>query len=196
MVCRVVNNRAVMLMPYDESLKALRDVSTVFDRSMPTTRTTEGECRQTSGSHVAPCQPGLDGTANVSHGVRLDADPGTEVTISGSLLFGAEGGNEVVSVTFSGVEAEVTTGDSETNVVAIVASGSAGQGDVVVTADSGATATATNGWEYIAEGEIEDVSPAFGQVGTIVVLTGSNLLGGGDNITTATLAGVEATVSE
>jgi hypothetical protein len=121
---------------------------------------------------------------------------GTEVTISGSLLFGAEGGNEVVSVTFSGVEAEVTTGDSETNVVAIVASGSAGQGDVVVTADSGATATATNGWEYIAEGEIEDVSPAFGQVGTIVVLTGSNLLGGGDNITTATLAGVEATVSE
>jgi hypothetical protein len=77
-----------------------------------------------------------------------------------------------------------------------VASGSAGQGDVVVTADSGATATATNGWEYIAEGDIEDVSPAFGQVGTIVVLTGSNLLGGGDNISAATLNGVEATVSE
>ena len=82
MVCRVVNNRAVMLMPYDESLKALRDVSTVFDRSMPTTRTTEGECLQTSGSHVSPCQPGLAGTAHVSHGVRLDADPGTEVTIT------------------------------------------------------------------------------------------------------------------
>ena len=62
-VCRVVNNRAVMLMPYDESLKALRDVSTVFDRSMPTTRTTEGECLQTGGSRVSPCHPGVDSVA-------------------------------------------------------------------------------------------------------------------------------------
>jgi len=52
-------------------------------------------------------------------------------------------------------------------------------GDVVITANSGATAVSPSAWRYLKPGIIDTVDPAFGQVGTGVTLTGSNLLGGG-----------------
>ena len=51
-----------------------------------------------------------------------------------------------------------------------------------------------DGFTYLPEGVIYSVTPNFGQRGTRVVLEGENLLGGGDFVASATLAGVSATV--
>ena len=51
-----------------------------------------------------------------------------------------------------------------------------------------------DGFTYLPEGVIYSVTPNVGQRGTRVVLEGENLLGGGDFVASATLAGVSATV--
>lgn len=67
--------------------------------------------------------------------------------------------------------------------------GDTGQGDVVVTADSGAAAIQQNAWEYVVAGNISLVSPSSGQNGTIVNISGTNLLvNSATNIITYTFA--------
>jgi len=68
----------------------------------------------------------------------------------------------------------------------------AGAGDVVLVADSGAIVTSVNGFTYLEESTIDSVLPSSGQEGTIVVIIGQRLLGGGDSIVSASLAGVTA----
>ena len=51
-----------------------------------------------------------------------------------------------------------------------------------------------DGFTYLSEGMIYSVTPNIGQRGTRVVLEGENLLGGGDFVASATLAGVSASV--
>jgi hypothetical protein len=67
----------------------------------------------------------------------------------------------------------------------------AGVGDVVLVADSGAVVTLVEGWTYVEAGEITKVEPASGQIGTRVTIYGSNLLAGGDDIDSVKLAGTE-----
>ena len=67
--------------------------------------------------------------------------------------------------------------------------------DISVENSDGSVARLVNGFTYIAEGVINDVSPASGQQGTVVMVTGSGLLGGGDYIVTATLAGLDTMVT-
>ena len=74
-------------------------------------------------------------------------------------------------------------------------SGDAGVGDVIIEADSGATAVLKNGFTQLADGEIDSVTPDSGQGGTKVVVEGSRLLGGGAEVTYATLTGIEAEVT-
>jgi hypothetical protein len=113
---------------------------------------------------------------------------GTLVTITGSSLRGS--GGEVATVDLAGERATIVN-ESDTKVVVIAADGDAGTGDVVLTADSEATVTLADGFEYATKGEISEVSPSWGQVGTRVTIEGTALRGAGNEVTTVTLAGVE-----
>jgi hypothetical protein len=116
---------------------------------------------------------------------------GTLVNITGSGLLGH--GSAVVSVTLAGVAVQNLVVSNEDTFVTVSAAEklAAGPGDVVVTADTGATVTAVNGWTYLAQGVIASVTPASGQIGTRVTIRGSNLLGGGSSFLHVRLAGVE-----
>ena len=121
---------------------------------------------------------------------------GTAVVIAGTLLLSERDGTTVVSVTLNGIAADLVSGTSQTSVQVVARSslGGSGLGDVVVTADSGAVATAVNGWRYLAVGVISSVLPAVGQYGTRVTISGTLLLGGGISVQSATLNGVAASV--
>jgi len=67
--------------------------------------------------------------------------------------------------------------------------------DVAVENSDGSVARLVDGFTYISEGVINDVSPNTGQQGTVVIVTGDGLLGGGDYIASATLAGLNAMVT-
>ena len=66
--------------------------------------------------------------------------------------------------------------------------------NIVIQNSNGELARLVNGFTYIQEGEIIKVMPRSGQQGTIVIVTGHGLLGGGSFIENATLATLPATV--
>jgi hypothetical protein len=74
--------------------------------------------------------------------------------------------------------------------------GDAGTGDVVLTADTAATVTETDGWEYLEDGVVTSVSPANGQRSTTVIIAGERLRGGGASVDSVTLGGVEVATIE
>jgi len=123
----------------------------------------------------------VDGWSYVTPGVVSSVVPaigqiGTQVTINGAGLM--SGASSLVMVTL----ASETVGSivSNTNsMVVIIASASSGAktGDVVLIASTGAVVTSGNAWEYIQTGEIQSVSPAQGQIGTMVVISGERLRG-------------------
>ena len=116
---------------------------------------------------------------------------GTIVTITGTGLLG--GGASISSASLVGTAAQVTS-SSATQVVIVAASASAGLGDLILVADTGATVTRINGWTYLTEGLVTSISPTSGQLGTLVTIAGSNLLLGGSSIASVTLNAVSATV--
>lgn len=119
---------------------------------------------------------------------------GTLTTIDGDRLHG--GGNYVATVTLAGTEAEILgSGDRLIN-LRVNYAGSGSAGDVVVVSDSGAITTLVNGWTQHVDAEITTLTPSKGELGTIVVISGERLLGGGDHISKVVLAGAEATVLE
>jgi hypothetical protein len=136
-----------------------------------------------------------DGFEYLEKGVINAVEPnngvvGTRITVSGERLRG--GGDEVVSVELGGVEAEIT-GESDDSVTIVAKSGSAGAGDVVLTAESGATVILADGWNYV-DAVDDSLEPSSGQGGTVVQVFGSNLLGGGSSVERVVLAGHEATL--
>jgi len=66
--------------------------------------------------------------------------------------------------------------------------------DISVENSDGSIARLVDGFTYIAESVVNDVMPTSGQRGTVVTVTGDRLLGGGDYIVTATLAGLDTIV--
>ena len=116
---------------------------------------------------------------------------GTEVTISGTNLFG--GGISAKNVTFSGIPVEKVLSSTSTKIVVKLGRSlsSGNPGDVVITSDTGATVIRRNGWTYRPEGVITNISPRSGQFGTIVTLTGTELLGYGTKIIGGTVSGVD-----
>ena len=116
---------------------------------------------------------------------------GTEVSIAGSALQGS--GSNVATVTLAGEAASITS-ENDTLVVVAAAQGLAKTGDVVLTSDSGAVITKSNGFTYRTEGDITGVSPSSGQIGTIVTIAGSALQGYGGSIVTVTLGSATATI--
>ena len=118
---------------------------------------------------------------------------GTVVSIAGSNLLGVTGGSYIQQVLLAGVEAEIVNGSSATEIVVVARGsfgGAAGTGSIVVVADSGAQASLVGGWSYLKEGNMTSVSPAYGQIGTIVTIRGERLLGGGSSVASVTLAGI------
>ena len=58
------------------------------------------------------------------------------------------------------------------------------------------TVSSEGAWTYETQGEIEEVIPPFGQYGTLLNITGTNLLGYGTSIIRVTVNGTEAMVNE
>ena len=116
------------------------------------------------------------------------------VTIVGSLC---AGGSKIAKVTLAGVEAAIQAGSSDCKSVEVIAAdfGANKKGDVQLIADTGAVVVDTTGFTYLADGAVQKVTPAAGQGGTNIVLTGTHMLGGGRDTPLVTLAGVGALVT-
>jgi hypothetical protein len=99
---------------------------------------------------------------------------GTRVTIAGARLLG--GGSGIASVTLAGTSvSSVLSANDTAVVVAAAARGTAGTGDVVVTSNTGAIITETDGFAYVAPGVVASVVPGTGQLGTRVTITGTTI---------------------
>lgn len=126
--------------------------------------------------------PGLINSVQPSAGQE-----GTCVNVSGVGLRGGSG--QVVSGSLVGVASEVVS-ESDTTVILRAGPGGQGTAHVGLVGSSGATVTLENGWRYNAVGVVTSVFPSAGQAGTLVTITGTQLLGGGVSVASVTLAGV------
>ena len=136
---------------------------------------------------------------------------GTEVTISGiGLLSGYP--DLSPSVFLSGTEATVTSSSSENIVIRVQnpeidsmsgsasGVGSGGReilGDTVITVtrdDTEFSVSLAESWEYLDPSVIELVVPDFGQFGTRITLTGTNLLGYGTSLREVRVDGSPAVI--
>jgi hypothetical protein len=100
----------------------------------------------------------------------------TKVTISGKGL--RSGSDKVVKVTLKGVAASIVSEADDKLVVTAGTTVSAGKGDIVVEAASGAIATGKDLFTALTEGVIKTVTPNKGQLSTTVVIAGTNLFAG------------------
>jgi len=109
---------------------------------------------------------------------------GTLITLTGTNLLGA------TSVTVGGVAATSVQVVNSTTVTAITPAGTAGLKAVSVTT-SGGTATLVSGFTYLSPPTLVSVAPTTGPTagGTLITLTGTNLLGA----TSVTVGGVAVT---
>ena len=89
------------------------------------------------------------------------------------------------------------SGVSDCSVAEVAAAdyGTNATGDVVVTSDTGALVTRTNGFTYMAAGSITSVTPNAGASGTLVTIQGVELYGGGTGVTRVLLGGQTAFLS-
>ena len=65
----------------------------------------------------------------------------------------------------------------------VAGEGSNTTGDIFYVCDTGATVTEAGAWTYVAAGTVTSVTPNKGQYATRVTISGSNLFGGGTNVT-------------
>ena len=117
-----------------------------------------------------------------------------EVCIGCSSAVGRSGCcSAVTSVTLAGIAASIQS-ENDTHVIVVVARGTDGVGDVVMTSNTGARTRSINGFTYLLRGAVDIVSPVVGQLNTVVTITGAGMLGGGSSATSVTLVNVAATV--
>ena len=117
------------------------------------------------------------------------------VTITGTDLL--VGSSSIVRVTLAGVDVEEIVFQNDT--VVIVEAGltnnpDASVGDVVLYTVDESTVTETNGFSYIQLSDIHSITPASGQYGTVVTLSGIELLAGSSGLSSVTLAGITAEI--
>ena len=103
----------------------------------------------------------------------------TVVSVTGSNLLG---GGSSVTISFNGANAAIGSFSNTLIQVVIAVNPTTGIGDIVITANTGATVTEANGWEQLVEGAVSAVTPNNGQVGTRVEISGARLLGGGSDL--------------
>ena len=115
------------------------------------------------------------GAANLTRLGVLDFFPHqhkSAVTIVGERMLG--GGAEIASLTLAGIAADVKSENDTYITIEAALSDNKVTGDVVITVDTGAVVTLTDGWDYLTPGAITDVAPAAGQEGTVIIITGTN----------------------
>jgi hypothetical protein len=120
-----------------------------------------------------------------------DGQVGSIVSISGQRLLC--GGSSVASVTLANVSATIQF-QNNTLVVVVANIGTPGQGDIVVTANTGAYVKLFNGWSFATPGAVHDIQPTSGQFGTIVAINGTKLRGSGDYVAQVWFGSVPATI--
>ena len=112
---------------------------------------------------------------------------GTIVTIQGSHLRG--GASNVASVWFGTLSAFAITSESDSKVVAVAPISSAGIVAITLISNSGSIVTQAGSFTFNPTGVVNSIAPTFGQYGTSVTISGSNLLGAGQFLSSVTLAG-------
>ena len=124
-----------------------------------------------------------------------EGQEGTRVTITGTNLLG--GGSNVSEIFLDGVQGRV---DSASSTRATVVMGGIETrrrdfyaGQVYIMADTGAVVTGGQ-YQHRVSGVITNFSPRQGRQGTRIVLTGTNLLGYGNRITSVEVAGATGMV--
>ncbi len=151
-------------------------------------------------------QSGFDSftLAEIQEVIPSRGQPGTIVTIRGRALLSGYSVSPN-SVTLNGIPAEIlSTSPAQIRVRAVEPSNDTliGQpGDVVISVDgpfgsNHSVSSDTQTWTYERPGQIDSVFPTFGQVGTLLTISGSNLFGYGSSIDRATIGGLEATLVE
>ena len=132
-------------------------------------------------------QPGLITSVSPNFGQY-----GTLITIEGIDLL--QESLELVSVTLVGINAELVGEPNNTFIQVRAASSPAGNGTVSIILSSGAEITSNQSLQftYLVPGAIDSVTPMIGTEGTMVTIRGSNLLGGGSNVSIVTLDGIAA----
>jgi len=134
----------------------------------------------------------------IAVGVVLSVNPssgqaGASVVIAGSNLCG--GGTNISSVTVQTFNATITRVPTCQHVEIVIPDlGTSGAGDIVLTSNTGAQVTVTNGWTNFASGFIATVAPEAGQSGQLVTISGERLFGGASSPQLVSLAGVVATI--
>ena len=143
--------------------------------------------------------------ANIASVNPSQGQVGTEVTISGIELLSGYSDLEP-TVYLSDVEATVSSASGDTVIVRVEDPGPSGSGnflspnttgDVVVTVTQNGqeyTVSMSDGWTYLEAGIIEQVEPGFGQIGTRITITGTNLLGYGSTLDQALIGNATATI--
>ena len=108
---------------------------------------------------------------------------GTRVTISGTGLLEGGAEDDVASVSLAGREVLEIVGTPSDIEIIVRANSSSEEvsGPVIITLTTGAEIITPDDilFQYLPPGVIESVSPGVGTVGTIVEISGSNLLAGG-----------------
>lgn len=142
-----------------------------------------------------------DGFMYLAEGLICTVDPvtgqtGTMITLQGENLLG--GGSSIASASVVGQPAVVIQFSDVMVVLQLMQSRLEGmdsyplQGDIILTADTGAVVRRLNTFSLVEPGSITQVSPSVGQNGTTVDIIGTNLLQGNLNVISVTLAGVPA----
>jgi hypothetical protein len=123
--------------------------------------------------------------------VPNEGQVGTKVVLEGKRMLG--GGSSVHSVSLGGVTvSDIIPGGTDERIEVTAGSKAAeNAGDAVVVSNTGSIVTLKEAWTYLRAGVIDNVFPSSGQKGTRVVISGSDLLGGGSKITSAKLASLE-----
>ena len=100
-----------------------------------------------------------------------------------------------MSASFAGVNAIIDSQDDSIIAVRVqqLDTATSFTGDVVLTSESGAVVTSSDGWTYVPQAGIAQLHDDVGQLGTVTAITGTGLLMGGTSLT-VTLANVSAEV--
>lgn len=115
------------------------------------------------------------------------------VTINGFQLYGY--GTGISSVSFGSYEVDIINSTLSTVTVRIVSNNVTNDTsvDITITSDTRAIIQSPlNYWTYLPNGVISSVTPSIGQEGSIVTITGSNLLGGGNDIALLYIDGIRS----
>ena len=115
---------------------------------------------------------------------------GTEVVIEGINLLC--GGNGISSITLAGIAVSSINmaTDSIIKVTAGYSNTETAPSNVSYITDNGAQVTIATSWSYVRPGVISTISPASGQRGTTITITGQDMLGGGERVMSVILNGV------